>query len=655
MNKRELSTRYTWYYILFYSLIFLLFFQLVPDFIESVYTFGLMGTDIPPQIISVLFFFSPVLLLFFPRRISRQMIYVLAALTAMARAEEVMAGPSGKMLASGFGVGCLFMLLPVICFHNSHSDDDHKTNEVGLGLLIGLLLVILLRSLGAGSDISLTYPWISLLFALGLLGITIALWQVEKTKAYPQTEPSKLSARILALGVGVAGCMMMLYIAFMSPTVLARWSGLDYRIVIGWLAVILIVYYGLISLNVFNRLPIVWVWVWNGIFILSGVLTVFIYQEIFPANSSVYPFYQKEIQFWQHIPLMIFITLCPVVFHNFNLFKQEIAKEKPSLRALGAGFSLGALFFLIVMLAQVFTTVYDYIPVVGPLFRDRFWLVLLLTGMGMGLPTLVVKSRTMHEHPKQISSSLLPIFITILVVSVVYAVFSEPTPNINHKKTTITVLTFNIQQGYSPAAERVFKEQLEEIRSLEPDIVGLQESDTARFSGGNADIVRTISQGLGMYVYYGPRTVTGTFGIALLSRYPIENPRTFFMYSEGEQTASIEATITVKEKKYHILVTHLGNDGPIIQQENVLKQLEGKQNVIAMGDFNFEPTTEQYHLTAQTLADAWVLAGLPLPSSLQADSLIDHIFVSPEIDVQSARYIDSPVSDHPAMVMEVEK
>jgi endonuclease/exonuclease/phosphatase family metal-dependent hydrolase len=193
------------------------------------------------------------------------------------------------------------------------------------------------------------------------------------------------------------------------------------------------------------------------------------------------------------------------------------------------------------------------------------------------------------------------------------------------------------------------------VRSLDADILGLQESDTARFSGGNADIVRTFSQGLGMYAYYGPSTVTGTFGIALLSRYALENPRTFYMYSLGEQTASIEATITINEKQYHILVTHLGNDGPIIQQENILSRLDGQPNVIAMGDFNFEPTTEQYRLTTQTFADAWMLNGSPLPPSLQADSLIDHIFVSPGMAVQSVEYIDSPASDHPVLVMEITK
>jgi endonuclease/exonuclease/phosphatase family metal-dependent hydrolase len=655
MNNHESSSRSTWQIILFFTLIFLFFFQLVPDFIESVYAFGLLGTNIPPQIISILFFFSPALLLFFPKRMPRKMIYLLAVLTAIARAEEVLASPSGKMLASGFGVGCLFLLLPVMCFHLSCQDDDLKFNNTGLGLLIGLSMVILLRSLGAGSDISLTYPGISLVFSLALLGISIVLWRDAKPGSIPKTEAFKFTVRLLPLSIGVIGCLTVLYFAFMSPTVLSRWSGLDYRIIISWLALSLAVYYGLLSQNILDRLLKMWVWLWNGAFIISGVIAIFLYHEVFPTISSFYPFYQKEIPVWEHLPLLLFIAFCPIVFYDFILFLREIAQEKPTPRALGVGFLLGALFFLIVMLAQVFTTVYDYIPVVGPWFRDRFWLAFLLAGLGIGLPILSVKGGEIRERLQQSIPLLLPIFITILGISVIWVIFSEPTPDIREEKTTITVVTYNLQQGYSPAAKRAYEDQLEVIRRLQPDILGLQESDTARFSGGNADIVRTFSQGLSMYAYYGPRTVTGTFGIALLSRYKLENPRTFYMYSVGEQTASIEATVTIKEKQYHILVTHLGNGGPIIQQENLLSRLDGQENIIAMGDFNFEPTTEQYRLTTQTLVEAWVLAGSPLPPALQADSLIDHIFVSPGMLIQSAQYIDSPASDHPALVVEIIK
>ena len=40
-----------------YSLVFLLFFQLAADFIETIYTFGLLGTNIPPEVVSIVFFF----------------------------------------------------------------------------------------------------------------------------------------------------------------------------------------------------------------------------------------------------------------------------------------------------------------------------------------------------------------------------------------------------------------------------------------------------------------------------------------------------------------------------------------------------------------------------------------------------------------------
>ena len=125
------------------------------------------------------------------------------------------------------------------------------------------------------------------------------------------------------------------------------------------------------------------------------------------------------------------------------------------------------------------------------------------------------------------------------------------------------------------------------------------------------------------------------------------------MYSAGEQTAAIQAEMTLKGKTYQILVTHLGNGGPLIQQQQVLSRLAGLQNVIAMGDFNFDQSTEQYQLTTRTLEDAWVSVGSPSAKDLDMGHLIDHIFVSPGMKVQSAQYYVSPVSDHPALLAEI--
>jgi endonuclease/exonuclease/phosphatase family metal-dependent hydrolase len=158
-----------------------------------------------------------------------------------------------------------------------------------------------------------------------------------------------------------------------------------------------------------------------------------------------------------------------------------------------------------------------------------------------------------------------------------------------------------------------------------------------------------------MYSYYGPKTVLGTFGIALLSRYPIENPRTFYLVSEGEQTAAIVAEIKAGRKTYHIMVTHLGNGGPLPQLEDILSTIDDRQNIVLMGDFNFRPTTDQYRSATAVLDDAWIRAGSPPPIGAEwnAERRIDHVFVSPSVDVANAQYVLAPLSDHPALVVDV--
>ena len=50
-----------------YSLLFLFFFQLVSGFVEGIYVFGLLGTSISVEIVSLLLSLSPLVLLLWPR------------------------------------------------------------------------------------------------------------------------------------------------------------------------------------------------------------------------------------------------------------------------------------------------------------------------------------------------------------------------------------------------------------------------------------------------------------------------------------------------------------------------------------------------------------------------------------------------------------
>ncbi len=213
----------------------------------------------------------------------------------------------------------------------------------------------------------------------------------------------------------------------------------------------------------------------------------------------------------------------------------------------------------------------------------------------------------------------------------------------------LRIMTYNIQQGFDKVGNANLPRQLAVIRQVAPDLLGLQEFDTARVANGNVDAVRFFADNLGMYSYYGPTTTTGTFGIALLSKYPIQNPHTFFMYSIGEQTAAIQAQIVADGRTYNVFVTHLGNNGELVQLQAVLKRTEGLKNVVLMGDFNFNPSTPQYALARTTLADAWLLrwpGGRDIPG-LGSDGRIDQLFVSPGTAVLDSDYVVNPASDHP--------
>jgi hypothetical protein len=53
--------------ILLWGILFLFFAQLLTDFFEAIYAFGLLGTSLPVEMVSLFLLFSPLVLLLFQR------------------------------------------------------------------------------------------------------------------------------------------------------------------------------------------------------------------------------------------------------------------------------------------------------------------------------------------------------------------------------------------------------------------------------------------------------------------------------------------------------------------------------------------------------------------------------------------------------------
>jgi len=91
--------------ILLYATLFLFFFQLLADFVEGVYAFGLLGTSIPAEMASLLLLFSPLLLLAFRKPVPRWMLLSLGEGVLASRVIEALLDTRGRMLVSGVAVG----------------------------------------------------------------------------------------------------------------------------------------------------------------------------------------------------------------------------------------------------------------------------------------------------------------------------------------------------------------------------------------------------------------------------------------------------------------------------------------------------------------------------------------------------------------------
>ncbi len=638
--------------IVVYTVLFLFFFQLIREFVEGIYAFGLSGTSIPPEIVSTVLLFSPIVLVFWPRVMKRRVFLALTFIILLSRVIAILLDTRGRMLLTGVGVAASLVWLPSVLWRSGRGDVQEAQRRLTIGLVMAVLLSILFRVSGSGLDLSSQGP--SQL--LGWLASALATYNVlrrprdEAPSHAAVCQPRASFGRLVLLALGMTSVFVLLYFAFSSPNVVARWTGASYPAVVTALAlgVVLFAALGVLRPSRLTGTRLGLLWALNVLFVLALVAALWPHQLRFPADVSGYPFYAPDVSFAQRLPLYVMLLLWPVIFIDFAFYAQEALSTRPSLRALGGAFTISSLFLALMIFAHVFTTVYDYIPVIGPAFRDRFLLVYLVAGLGLMLPLFAVRQASM-------SWALTPAWggiIALLGVLAIAAVFiTMARPGEAAPEATLTVLTYNIQQGYSKDGQKSADRQLALMRALDADIIGLQESDTNRIAGGNADLVRYYASALNMYSYYGPTSVAGTFGIALLSKYPIESPRTFYMFSEGEQTAAIEAQVTVDETTYSIFVTHLGNGGPIVQQEAVIQVVSGKENVILMGDFNFQPETDQYAVTTAVLDDAW-LRRWPDGTDdqgTQPSRRIDHVFISPNMQVEDVRYIDSPASDHPAV------
>ncbi len=244
----------------------------------------------------------------------------------------------------------------------------------------------------------------------------------------------------------------------------------------------------------------------------------------------------------------------------------------------------------------------------------------------------------------------------------------------------LKVMTYNIAGGRDYSIEPWGKNHnpdacIDVIRSIAPDICGLNEVDYELPRSKNIKMAKYIGDKLGYYSVFAPAIAwaPGLYGNGFISRFPIVSAITIPVPDPVDRSEPVyyetrcilRATIDVGGRYIDVFVTHFGLAKT--ERANSIKLLlrfikAAKNPVILMGDFNVQPDNpemEPLMSAMQNTGDVLPAGTYSFPShggflEKQRDGsykpypklLIDYIMTTPEFTASEQTVHEVRASDH---------
>lgn len=227
------------------------------------------------------------------------------------------------------------------------------------------------------------------------------------------------------------------------------------------------------------------------------------------------------------------------------------------------------------------------------------------------------------------------------------------------------VVSYNIKRGFGNDRVTDLKRTADVIRRLRPDFVGLQEVDEKVRRSGKVDQAVELSKQLKMFQAFAPFMDYdgGRYGLAVLSRYPIENVTVVKLPEGNEPRVALAAEVSLPDGSKLMLVNlhfdWVKDDSFRFEQASTLKKFLDKLSMpyILLGDFNDVPDSRTLKLFRQgTIEAAKPTANRMTIPSDNPTKEIDFIFASPPSlwKIGEVAVIDEKVaSDHCPVVAEM--
>ncbi|MCX4846607.1 endonuclease/exonuclease/phosphatase family protein [Streptomyces sp. NBC_00893] len=245
----------------------------------------------------------------------------------------------------------------------------------------------------------------------------------------------------------------------------------------------------------------------------------------------------------------------------------------------------------------------------------------------------------------------------------------------------LRVATYNIHAG--AGMDNVFDldRQAAELRSLDADVIGLQEVDVHWGDRSQwRDLAGELAERLGMRVSFAPiyrldpvtpgppGTPKREFGVAVLSRYPIVSAENHDITRLSTQDPNPvpapapgfgEVVVRVKGLPVHVYATHLDYRGDpsvriaqVADTRRIMAEDRKSERQVLLGDFNAAPAAPELAPLWQELDD--VEPGGPTYPAQDPVQRIDYVAVSKDtVRVRDAAVAETLASDHRPVVADL--
>ncbi|MFE6223008.1 endonuclease/exonuclease/phosphatase family protein [Streptomyces sp. NPDC057854] len=226
------------------------------------------------------------------------------------------------------------------------------------------------------------------------------------------------------------------------------------------------------------------------------------------------------------------------------------------------------------------------------------------------------------------------------------------------EKAPVRVMSFNIHHGAWPDDPTVTLSTVRDvIANSGADVIGLQEVDKVRNRSGDVDQAAWLASELGFHYVFGENVVfagDGSYGTAILSRYPITSSSNTALSSGGnEQRGLLRANITVHGVAVTFANTHLDASvsGTIREtQTTEINTILGATPTLTvlMGDLNADPDDTEIQTLTNVYLDTWEEAGEGNGYTFNGTTptkRIDYVLVSNDIVTRTAEVVDDTASD----------